>query len=133
MLADCFSTTVIALVVVVLVLVLADCFSTTVVALVVVVDIFVSANIFAADVALMVLRVFICVSVVDGYNHFGRYISCLVGNNDFLCALCRLQCKLIAFIQSSRSAVYGDAFKIVFCNGKCLFFAIGLSVFNSEN
>ena len=38
---------------------LADCFSTTVVALVVFVNIFVSANIFSADVTLMVFRVFI--------------------------------------------------------------------------
>ena len=58
-------------------------------------------------------------------------IARLVGDNDCLCTLCRIQCKLIACIECNLCAVYFHTFNIFFRNGNRLCFAIRLAVFQS--
>ena len=69
-------------------------------------------------------------SVIDCHGHRG-FIACLVGGNDGLCALCRIQCKLIVCIECNRCAVHFYTFNIFFCNGNRLCFTVGLAVFQS--
>ena len=80
----------------------------------------------------LVVFVFVCVTVIYRYGNFSRYIARLVGGNDFLCALCRRQSKLIV-LERNFCAVYSHAVDIFFVNRYSLRSTVDLAVFNAFN
>ena len=66
--------------------------------------------------------------VVDRYGHFGG-VARLVGDNDFLLAVCRREDKAAGCVKCDRRAVYSDGVHILFVNGDRLRLAVGLAVF----
>ena len=70
--------------------------------------------------------------VVDRYGHLVN-IARLVGDNDFLLAVCRSESKAAAFIKPDLRAVYGDGIHICLVNGDRLRLAVGLSVLNAAD
>ena len=66
--------------------------------------------------------------VVDRYGHFGG-VARLVGDNDFLLAVCRSKGKAAAFVKCELLSVHGDGVHILFVNGDRLRLAVGLAVF----
>ena len=70
--------------------------------------------------------------VVDRYGHFGG-VARLVGDNDFLLAVCGSEGKAVVFVKRDLCAVYGDGIYIFLVNRYGLRFAIGLAVLNTAD
>ena len=70
------------------------------------------------------------VPVVDRYSHFGG-ISCLIGGDDFLFAVCWSEGKAAFFVKLDLCSVYGDGIYIFLVNGDRLCFTIGFAFFNA--
>ena len=68
--------------------------------------------------------------VVDRYGHFCG-VARLVGDNDFLLAVCGSEGKAVVFVKRDLCAVYGDGIYIFLVNRYGLRFAIDFSVLNS--
>ena len=68
--------------------------------------------------------------VVDRYGHFGG-VARLVGDNDFLLAVCGSEGKAVVFVKRDLCAVHGDGVHILFVNGDRLRLAVSLSVLNA--
>ena len=118
---------------VIFVIILTAChFFTAILTLVVFVFILVNTDSYIATVVASVVFVFICVTVIYRYGNFSRYIARLVGGNDFLCALCRRQSKLIV-LECNFRAVYRHAVDIFFVNRYSLRSTVDLAVFNALN
>ena len=66
--------------------------------------------------------------VVDRHGHFGG-VARLVGDNDFLLAVCRSKGKAAGCVKRDRRADYGNGIHILFVNGDRLRLAVGLAVF----
>ena len=68
--------------------------------------------------------------VVDRYGHFCG-VARLVGDNDFLLAVCGSEGKAVVFVKRDLCAVYGDGIYIFLVNRYGLRFAIDFSVLNA--
>ena len=68
--------------------------------------------------------------VVDRYGHFGG-VARLVGDNDFLLAVCGSEGKAVVFVKRDLCAVYGDGIYIFLVNRYGLRFAIDFAVLNA--
>ena len=66
--------------------------------------------------------------VVDRYVHLGG-VARLVGDNDFLPAVCRREDKAAVFIKRDLRSVYSDGADMLLVNGDRLRLAVGLAVF----
>ena len=68
--------------------------------------------------------------VVDRYGHFGG-VARLVGDNDFLLAVCGSEGKAVVFVKRDRRAVYGNGIHIFLGDRDHLRLAVGLAVLNA--
>ena len=66
--------------------------------------------------------------VVDRYGHFGGAAR-LVGDNDFLLAVCRRENKAAVFVKRDLFSVHSDGVDMLLVNGDRLRLAVGLAVF----
>ena len=73
------------------------------------------------------------VSVIYCYGYRGS-IARLVGDNDCLCTICRIQCKLIFLIECNLSPVYSYFINsVIIRHSHSLCRAVGLAVFDARN
>ena len=70
--------------------------------------------------------------VVDRYGHVGG-VARLVGDNDFLLAVCGSEGKAVVFVKRDLCAVYGNGINILLINSNGLCLTIGLAVLNTAD
>ena len=70
--------------------------------------------------------------VVDRYGHFGG-VARLVGDNDFLLAVCRRENKAAVFVKRDLLSVHSDGVDMLLVNGDRLCRTIGLAVFYADD
>ena len=70
--------------------------------------------------------------VVYRHGHLGG-VACLIGDNDFLFAVCRRKNKAVVLVKLDRRSIYGNCIYILLVNCNCLCLAVGLAVFNAAD